>query len=634
MFSVVGAEMKTLWRKTMNWLSVLFSLRRAIAVLLSTALLSLAFGQDKFVAIQPEQTAQYHINFARLFFASPEAEKAERAELEATLKDLESLKGKIEKSADNLQRAIQLNDRLQIQYQRHYSYLYLRNAVNTKDETSLAESSALEAEFTARTAFLRQELMRLADQPLATFVAQQPSLKKYLFAIESLRRYRPYTLSLKEEELLSATEPLNNDWQYELYKRLIAHTPFGAVRSADDPKAREEGFKSRYAGFASQRDLYAFTLMRLAAAGNRLAQLRHYEDAASRAYFGRYWSKEEVNDLFDQLTRQADLYKRYQLLRADHVKKISGSEEAHLWDLSAQPAGLQLPRFTIDQASQIMRDALAPLGAEYGEELARLLDPANGRMDIVPGINRKSGGFSKGFVGFDSVFYSRGFAGSYNDVRVLTHESTHAIHRQLMNRNHVLPASASGPNYLFESFAIFNELLLPDYLGSHETDPIRKQYYLEQFLEGKGMIMFVAAPEAALEQAIYDGVAQGRIKGADEIDALTKGVYSRFSIWPDKHDELKNEWMRISLMYEDPFYYINYVYGGLLALKFYELYARDSKQFLPRYLALMRNGFDAPPGALLKRFLDIDLKDPRLVSDTCRILEGKLQRLDAIYSAR
>ncbi len=623
-----------LWKMRMNWLSVLFSLRRAVAVLLSTALLSLAFGQDRFVAIQPEQTARYHINFARHFFASPEAEKAERAKLEATLKDLESLKGKIERSADNLQRALQLNDRVQIQFQRHYSYLYLRNAVNTKDETSLAESSALEAEVTARTAFLRQELMQLADQPLAAFVAQQPSLKKYLFAIESIRRCRPYTLSLKEEELLSATEPLNNDWQYELYKKLIAHTPFGAVRSADGPKAREEGFKSRYAGFASQRDLYAFTLMRLAEAGARLAQLRHYEDAASRAYFGRYWSKEQVNDLLEQLTRQADLYKRYQRLRADHVKKISGSEEAHLWDMSAQPAGLQLPRFTIDQASQIMRDALAPLGAEYGEELAGLLDPANGRMDIVPGIDRKSGGFSKGFIGFDSVFYSRGFAGSYNDVRLLTHESTHAVHRQLMNRSHVLPVYASGPNYLFESFAIFNELLLPDYLYGHETDPIRKQYYLEQFLDGKGMIMFVVAPEAALEQAIYDGVAQGSVKGADDLDALTKSVYSRFSIWPEKHDELKYQWMNIPLMYEDPFYDINYIYGGLLAFKFYELYTRDPKQFIPRYLALMSNGFDAPPGALLKRFLDIDLKDPRLVSGACRILEGKLQRLEEIYSAR
>jgi oligoendopeptidase F len=632
MFSAVRAKMKIIWRMRMNRLSVLFSQRRATVLLLFTALLSLAFGQDRFVAIQPEQTAQYHINFARIFFASPEAEKAERAKLEATLKDLESLKGKIERSADNLQRALQLNDRVQIQFQRHYSYLYLRNAVNTKDETSLAESSALEAEVTARTAFLKQELMQLADQPLAAFVAQQPSLKKYLFAIESLRRYRPYTLSLKEEELLSATEPLNNDWQYELYKKLIAHTPFGTVRSTPGPKAREEGFKLGYAGFASQRDLYAFTLMRLAAAGTRMAQLRHYEDAASRAYFGRYWSKVEVNDLLEQLTRQADLYKRYQRLRADHVKKISGSEDVNLWDLSVRPAGLQLPRFTIDQASQIMRDALAPLGTEYGGELARLLDPTNGRMDIVPGINRKSGGFSRGFIGFDSVFYSAGFTGSYNDVRVLTHESTHAIHRQLMNRNH--PGYASGPNYLFESFAIFNELLLPDYLCRHETDPLRQQYFAEQFLEGKGMIMFVVAPEAALEQAIYEGVAQGSIKGADDLDALTKRIYSEFSIWPKKHDELKYQWMNIPLMYEDPFYDINYIYGGLLALKFYELYTRDPKQFIPRYLALMSNGFDAPPSALLKRFLDIDLNDPRLVSDACRILEGKVQQLEAIYSAQ
>jgi len=265
---------------------------------------------------------------------------------------------------------------------------------------------------------------------------------------------------------------------------------------------------------------------------------------------------------------------------------------------------------------------------------AALLDPANGRMDIVPGAYRKSGGFSRGFIGLDSVFYSAGFAGSYNDVRVLTHESTHAVHRQLMNRNRILPAYASGPNYLFESFAIFNELLLPDYLFRHETDPLRQQYFAEQFLESKGMIMFVVAPEALLEQAIYEGLAQGSVKGADDLDALTKRIYSRFSIWPEKHDELKYQWMNIPLMYEDPFYDINYIYGGLLALKFYELYTRDPKLFIPRYIALMSNGFDAPPADLLKQFLDTDLNDPRLVSDACRILEGKVQQLEALHSAR
>src|SRR5262245_20462682 len=131
MFCAVGAKSMVLRGMRMNWLSVLFTQWRTAAVLLTTALLSLAFGQDGFVAIQPEPKVRYHIDFARNFFASPEAEKEERARLEATLKDLESLKGKIGSSAESLQLALQLNDRAQIQFQRLYSYLYLQNAVNT-----------------------------------------------------------------------------------------------------------------------------------------------------------------------------------------------------------------------------------------------------------------------------------------------------------------------------------------------------------------------------------------------------------------------------------------------------------------------------------------------------------------------
>lgn len=570
------------------------------ALLLSLMLCVLAAAQDSFVAIPPQLEARYHIDFARNFFASPEAEKADRRNLYDTLKALEDLKGKVGGSADNLERALQLSDRVLVQSKRHYAYLYLRYAVNTNDEGSLAESSALDAEVTRRTAFVRQKLMQIDDHALASFVARKPKLKDYLPAIEAIRRYRPYTLSLKEEELLSALAP-NNDWQFELYDKLRARAQVSPL----------------------QRDLYAFSLTRLAGARTRLAGLHHFADAASESYFNSYWTKAEVDDLVEQIALKADLHKRYQRMRADSAKKTAGSKEVNLGD--------SLPRFTIDQASEIIRKALAPLGEEYARELAALLDPANGRMDIVPGDHRKRGGFSKGFIGTDSVFYTGGFRGSYNDVRVLTHESTHAIHRQLMNRNHVLPAYAEGPHYLFESFAIFSEFLLPDYLYSHETDPLRKQYYLEQFLDGKGTEMFRVAPEVALEHAVYDGVSQGNIKGADDLDVLTKRIYSRYSISPEKQDELKSQWMNIGLMYEDPFYDTNYVYGAILALKFYEMYTRDREHFVPRYNALMRNGFDAPPAVLLKRFLDIDLNDPRLVSNALSVLEEKVSLLEKSY---
>src|SRR5436190_9928945 len=197
--------------RTMNrQLGALGSRRKVAGFLLALVSYGLTLSQDAFVAIPAPEASRYHIDFARNFFTSPEAEKADRASLYATLRELETLKGKAGVAADNLQRALQLNDRVQVQFRRHYSYLYLRNAVNTSDETSLTEGSALSSEVSTRTAFLRQELIQISDRRLASFLLRKPTLRIYLFEIESARRYRRYTLSLKEEELLTATAP-NND---------------------------------------------------------------------------------------------------------------------------------------------------------------------------------------------------------------------------------------------------------------------------------------------------------------------------------------------------------------------------------------------------------------------------------------
>src|SRR6185437_8553519 len=119
--------------------SARFFSRPAIVLLLTGALCASTFSQtatpDAFTAIPPAEAGRYHIDFARHFFASPEAEKTDRANLYLTVKQLESLKGRVTSSADNLERALQLNDRVQIQLRKHYAYLYLRNAVNTTDET-------------------------------------------------------------------------------------------------------------------------------------------------------------------------------------------------------------------------------------------------------------------------------------------------------------------------------------------------------------------------------------------------------------------------------------------------------------------------------------------------------------------
>jgi oligoendopeptidase F len=61
------------------------------------------------------------------------------------------------------------------------------------------------------------------------------------------------------------------------------------------------------------------------------------------------------------------------------------------------------------------------------------------------------------------------------------------------------------------------------------------------------------------------------------------------------------------------------------------MYLRDPEHFIPRYLALMQNGFDASPEVLLRRFLDIDLRDPRLVANALSIVEDRVNLLEKSY---
>jgi oligoendopeptidase F len=625
------------------------ALSGTLCAFLTVWVVAKGIAQEKFVPIPPDIIKKYHFNYPRNFFASPEVERAGRKKVDALLTQLEKYKGKVTSSPSNLYDALELSDRAQSVAIKHAIYLYLRYAANTKDTDSNEASSKVFADLNTRSSFLQQELMRFDRNKEIAYARKVPALKKYAFVIESSRRLAPHTLSLKEEELLSAIAPMTNDWPGELYQKAIDTTKWaviktpsgdldvrkdeGAWRNSNDRSVREEGFKKYYQGTAADRDIYAFALIKTVKSRNQLSQLRHYKDFPAESHFGIYLTTPQVKGLFERLAQQGSFNKRYQQLRADHIKKVAGYESVNVWDMTVVPKGVQRPQFNIGQSNEILLKALAPFGSEWNKELAGLLDPNNGRLDIAPGDNRVPGAFAWGFPGSQiSIFYSYNYEGFYNDLSTLAHESGHAVHFQLMANNKVLPSYTGGPIFFTESFAMFNELLVPDYLYQKETDHFRKTYFLEQFLN-QAMGTFAVTRQAAIEQGAYDGVATGKVKNADDLDAMAKRIGSRYSMWFEKHDDLKMEWIDVHHFYTQPMYYVNYVFANFLALKYYEMYQRDPKGFIPKYLALVRNGFDDAPEQLLKKYLGISLQDPKLVSDAFAVVDSKIKALEGLYAS-
>jgi oligoendopeptidase F len=145
------------------------------------------------------------------------------------------------------------------------------------------------------------------------------------------------------------------------------------------------------------------------------------------------------------------------------------------WDINAPRPNLKPIRFTITETSQIIKAALEPLGAEYGRELASLLDPANGRIDIVPAENRLPASFASTYPVPHSIFYTFNYEGYYLDLIKLGHEAGHAVQGDMMRNNRVPYLYARGPAYFSESFGIFNEMLIADYLYQNEKDAARRR---------------------------------------------------------------------------------------------------------------------------------------------------------------
>ena len=166
-------------------------------------------------------------------------------------------------------------------------------------------------------------------------------------------------------------------------------------------------------------------------------------------------------------------------------------------------------------------------------------------------------------------------------------------------------------------------------IRSAKTDA-DKQFYLVQFLGNA--LPFFGAQDAELEQAIYDGVASGQVTNADQLDSLTRQVDLAYDVPNEARPEVRSRWITRRLMLEDPVYYFNYLYSGILALKLFEKYTLDPTNFGPRYVRLVGAGYRSPPNDAVKHALGIDLADSKLLDEAIALVRARVDDLEALFA--
>ncbi len=613
--------------------------------------LSLAFAMPLMAAhsgpfdpVPGNQKDLYRFDLKDNFYSGEAAWKADMARARDMISAVESHRGKVLESPSALLDVLNGVRDLDDLMVRLFAYGEFREAVNTGDRTAYEAYEKLDADMQANLSFIQVELKDLSQEKMDAFIKAEPALAPYRYYLEDTVRMGPHTLSEARESVLAKFGPDLTSWQPVLFQKTFDRTDFPKIevdgKSFDvhidydtlirnpDRKVREEAFKDYYHAFEKISDLVGFALYREMRTYNDEARMRGFKTYYNETLFQRYLTRPQVDNLYAQIEAHLPLYHAYQRFRMKQVEDQLGVEQSEIWDMEIPPRGAPEPRFTADQGVKVVEDSLKVLGPEYSTDLDNLLNPKNGRIDIVGGPNRGQGAFTEGFYGF----FMDNYQGYLTNVSTIAHEAGHAVHYRLVvdNRKHIL--FADGPSYMTESFAMFNEWLVRDHLLKTEKDPAVVRT-IKQDTVNEMMYLWELARRAKFEMVSYDRVASGEITGDEGFDKACEDTGRLYDLWFQKYPELKVHWIRKHHYWTVPTYYVNYVLAQVLAMKYYEMYLQDPGGFPKKYVAMVRNGFDRPAADLLKDFLGVDLGDPKLLDGTFNLIQRDFDQLKAAGKA-
>ncbi|MCC4595647.1 M3 family metallopeptidase [Xanthomonas campestris pv. phormiicola] len=577
------------------------------------------------------------------YFATAESEQQQRKALIAAIDAFAAQPAPaIAQLDDYMGRADALLER----GRRHEAYLHLLAARDIEDSLSDTAQSATDNAVGRLRRAVDASLRKLAQQR-ALGAGQAPS--RYAYLLQQAQRRAPHELPAEQDAIVDALADPAASTYWSLYQQIRRTTPAAKIATANGERdanrdadllagdrqrsVRQAAWQQRWDGYAARGDVYATLLLGTVRLTDASARLHHFATAPDAAYAGRGFDRSDVERTLSAVKAGAAHYRQYQRMRAAHVQAVQHLDSAAPWDMKLPEPGLALPQFTLAQARAAAVAAVQPLGSDYADHFRALLDPAQRRLDVAGTQgHRVDDGFSLSAQGVPSGLFVGRYAPSIEGPRVLIHEGGHAVHRQLMSERGISPFYRNGPSWLFESYAILNEMLLYDHLYRSSGEPRAKAYYLQALIDDLAFQIFTSAEETELEQAIYDGAIAGTLRNAGDFDALTASIWGQYGDWDARYPQSQHAWMGKRLLYQDPLYLVNYLYAGLLASSLYDQASTASPGFQTRYHALLSDGFAAPPDALLATFFGHPVTPQQLMAQAMDVFDARVRELDALYA--
>ena len=516
------------------------------------------------------------------------------------------------------------------------SYAGLVHAGDTLDPARTKFYGDMQDRMTAASThllFFTLELNRVDDALLETAMGD-PALGHYRPWLEDVRRYKPYQLEDRVEQLFhekSVTgyaawnrqfDATIGNLRFKVMGKSLAIEPTLNLlqdRSGAKRKAAAQALAHTFKDNVQEFALITNTLAKDKEISDRwrgfadIADARHLDNRVER----------EVVDALVAAVRAAypRLSHRYYALKA----RWFGKKRLPHWDRNAP-----LPTVATRTVgwTEAMDTVLTAYGA-FSPKMAAIAERffAERWIDAPVRPGKAPGAFAHPTTPSAHPYVLLNYQGKPRDVMTLAHELGHGVHQVLAAPNGALMAPT--PLTLAETASVFGEMLTFRKLLAATRDKKERKAMLAAKVED--MINTVVRQIAfyTFERAVHTERRNGELT-AERIGELWLDV-QRESLGPaiELKPGYETFWAYIPHFVHSPFYVYAYAFGDCLVNSLYAVYEHAADGFAERYLAMLSAGGTKHHSELLAPF-GLDARDPKFWDGGLQVIANLIGELEAL----
>lgn len=584
----------------------------------------------------------YTWDLEQIFTSDEEWEKAFK-EVKETLHQAKKFQGKLSKSADILLEALQIQDQLGQKIGKVYVYSHLKKDEDNTNSKYVAyndRSSSLYTEVGSVLSFIVPEILSLEESTLQRFLEENKDLQLYSHAIAEITRQRDHVLSADEEAIIAQAGELagapgdiftminNADMKFPNVKdengeeKELTHGRYLQFLESKDRRVRKDAFEAMYSSFKKQRNTLAATLNASVKKDIFYGKVRNYSSAIETAVDKDNVPVDVYNNLIDTVHEHLPLFHRYVSLR----KKVMGVEELHMYDVYVPLVQDTDMKFAYEEGQKLVLDSLKPLGEDYLSIVEQGFK--NRWIDVYENEGKRSGAYSSGTYG-TPPYVLLNYQDTLDNVYTLTHEIGHSLHSYYSRKEQ--PYVYSGYSiFVAEVASTLNEALLTHHLLQATTDPKKKMYILNHYLDGFRGTLFRQTMFAEFEKLIHGKVEEGEALTSDLLSEMYYDLNLKY-FGPDMvvDQDIEFEWARIPHFYMN-FYVYKYATGFSAAAALSKQIIEEGAPAIERFLAFLKSGSSDYPIEVLKK-AGVDMTSPDPIRQALKVFEDTLTQLEELF---